>query len=65
MIDFQRGLEIYKNLFLFQFPWMTAAWLICVIRNNGSMVDFAWPSGFFIMALQFALSGEGNDFCNI
>lgn len=52
--------DVYKGLFCFQFFYMTAAWILCITLNNGSFVDIAWPSGFFIMAVQFLISGEGN-----
>lgn len=30
-----------------------------MIKNNGSMVDFAWPSGFTIMAIFYAIFSPG------
>jgi len=34
-------------------------WILCIIRSNGSMVDFGWPSGFTIMALYYMMEGPG------
>lgn len=53
-------LELYKNLFCFQFLWMNVAYVLCLTMNNGSWVDFAWPSGFTIMAAYFLKTGEAD-----
>ena len=45
--------SIFIYQFLFQFPYMTLAWILCIYLNNGSFVDLAWPSGFLIMSLNF------------
>ena len=57
----------YLNIFYFQATIMSIGYLIYFIRNNGSMVDFCWPLGFTIMAIQFLFSGKGiiNIFLNI
>lgn len=54
-------IEIYKDLFIFQVSYMTVAWILGIILKNGSMVDFAWPSGFFLMAIKFYIQGRGNN----
>ncbi len=51
--------EIYYNLFLFHILFMTFAWILCIFLVNGSIVDFAWPCGFILMAINFFLKGEG------
>lgn len=45
--------------FIFQVSYMTVFWVICVVRNNGSMVDFGWPSGFTLLALYYAIFAPG------
>lgn len=51
--------ETYKGLLCFHLTYMTLAWILCIMLKNGSMVDFGWPSGFFIMCIQFFLTGKG------
>jgi len=45
---------------VFQLAWMTLFWILCVVKRNGSMVDFAWPSGFTITAVFYAIFAPGN-----
>jgi len=47
------------NNVAFQLIWMTIMWIICTVRNNGSMVDFGWPSGFTVMSAYFFLASKG------
>eukprot|EP00455_Lapot_gusevi_P037533 TRINITY_DN4206_c0_g1_i2.p1 TRINITY_DN4206_c0_g1~~TRINITY_DN4206_c0_g1_i2.p1 ORF type:complete len:307 (+),score=79.66 TRINITY_DN4206_c0_g1_i2:85-1005(+) len=42
-----------------QIAWMSLMWILCVVRHNGSMVDFGWPSGFTAMAVWYMFSGDG------
>ena len=44
---------------IFQVSWMSLMWLICIIRRNGGMVDFGWPSGFTIIAVYVLSTGTG------
>jgi len=45
--------ELFGANFVFQSLWMTLMWALNVVLQNGSMVDFGWPSGFFVMAIAF------------
>lgn len=56
LIDFW---NYYNSIALFQIPYMTLAWVLCVLLKNGSYVDFAWPSGFMIMTIQIFLNAKG------
>ena len=51
--------SLFCGNFIFQFVWMTIMYLIYVTRKNGSMVDFGWPSGFFLMALAHLVFTDG------
>lgn len=53
-------LELYKNLFAYQFLHMNVAYILCVTMNNGSWVDFGWPSGFTVMAGYYFYTGEAD-----
>lgn len=55
--------DYYCSIALFQIPYMTLAWVLGIMLRNGSFVDFAWPSGFFIMAIQIFLKADGNFKC--
>lgn len=44
---------------IFQISWMSLMYVIYVVRKNGSLVDFGWPSGFFLMALAHWMYGSG------
>jgi steroid 5-alpha reductase family enzyme len=48
----------FLRIALFQIPYFTLAWILCVVQNNGSYVDLAWPSGFTIMAVQYLFQGK-------
>ena len=59
-MDFSFALEnYYLNLLTLQCSFMTFAYLLYLILNNGSMVEFCWPFGFTFMSVQFLISGKG------
>jgi steroid 5-alpha reductase family enzyme len=45
-------------LLVTQVIWMHLMWMICLVRGNGSMVDFGWPAGFTYMAAVYAVWGS-------
>jgi steroid 5-alpha reductase family enzyme len=49
----------FYKISLFQLPYMTLAWLLCILLKNGSFVDFAWPSGFIFMTIQIYHDSDG------
>jgi len=52
-------LIFFKDLSYFQIPYMTFAWILCIVTGNGSFVDLAWPSGFVIMTSQIFFNSKG------
>eukprot|EP00128_Syssomonas_multiformis_P010038 Colp12_sorted_trinity150504_noHs@4464 len=55
----QDDLSFFTYNTLLQVSWLTFMWVICMVRKNGSMVDFGWPSGFTAMAIYCLATGEG------
>jgi steroid 5-alpha reductase family enzyme len=51
--------DYFYHISLFQIPYMTLAWLLCIFLRNGSFVDFAWPSGFIVMTVQIYFNSNG------
>eukprot|EP01097_Dermamoeba_algensis_P004392 TRINITY_DN2873_c0_g2_i1.p1 TRINITY_DN2873_c0_g2~~TRINITY_DN2873_c0_g2_i1.p1 ORF type:complete len:293 (-),score=46.87 TRINITY_DN2873_c0_g2_i1:59-937(-) len=51
--------EEWKHNLVFQVLYMTVMWLICCLRNNGSMVDLGWPNGFSFMTVYFFFTSTG------
>lgn len=58
-MDLSSAIPYYIKLSVFQGIYMTLAWVLCIVLKNGSMVDFAWPSGFLVQALYFYFIGDG------
>lgn len=54
-------MEIFDSVVfnsIYQFIHMNIFYLLCIFKNNGSMVDLGWPSGFFIMSIYFLITGK-------
>jgi steroid 5-alpha reductase family enzyme len=60
MLDFSTMTNLYFKIAAFQIPYMTLAWILCIVLRNGSFVDFAWPSGFLFMTIQLFYEFDGN-----
>eukprot|EP00760_Papus_ankaliazontas_P031769 PhM_4_TR5446/c0_g1_i1/m.46232 len=56
----QDQLEVLGTHLAIQFVHMTIMWIICMVRHNGSMVDFGWPSGFLAISTYYFLTGTGD-----
>lgn len=48
------------NQITFHFIYMTIFYVLCIIKSNGSMVDFGWPSGFFLMSIFYFFTGTAS-----
>lgn len=44
---------------LFQFGYMSIYYIFSLLLKNCSFVDFAWPSGFFLMSLIYFFTSNG------
>ena len=52
MVGLETWLSYNYNIFWVQVPTMFIGWLLCITLNNGSFVDFCWPLGLLLLAVQ-------------